>query len=194
MLWFYWPSDHGIWGNYKRCQNVFKQVPSCSAQVAMNKYCISNTHGQSMIHAMNIDTFTEFLLNKCWNTDRPSHYVTSTIIGMTAAVTHGQPKLWQSINHYLIDCFSSCYFFKKVVTYKSFTVNFATSTNLITKDKFSLLEILEDSSGINGKYLLALISANIFDIIFISTEAITSVFDYLRNGQCISWRISKMYF
>ena len=27
----------------KKSQNVFKQVPSYSAQVAMNKYCINNT-------------------------------------------------------------------------------------------------------------------------------------------------------
>ena len=50
-----------------------------------------------------------------------------------------------------------------------------------------LLEILAASSGINGKYLLALISANLFDIMLISTEAITSLFFYyLRDILCIS--------
>ena len=44
-----------------------------------------------------------------------------------------------------------------------------------------LEEIFAASSGSNGKYLLALILANMFDIIFISTMAITSFFDCLRN-------------
>ena len=105
----------------KQIQNVFKQASSYPAQVAANKYFISNTQVQSMIHEVNIDTLTKFLLNKGWNIDIPSHYVCSTITGLTTEVTLGQSKLWLSISNYQHDCFSSCSCFTKVITYKSFT-------------------------------------------------------------------------